>query len=158
MQRITPFLWFDGCAEEACNFYVAIFKKSRVAKVTHYGEGMPGPAGSVMIATFELDGQEFVALNGGPHFKFNESVSFYVKCDTQEEIDYYWERLCADGGKEVQCGWLKDKYGLCWQVVPRIIDELLTDKAPAKRDSVMRAVMTMVKFDIAALKRAHAEG
>src|SRR5438067_2096658 len=117
MQKITPFLWYDNQAEEAANFYVSIFKNSKVLEVTRYGDTGPGPKDSVMTVGFELDGQKFVALNGGPMFKFNESVSFVVNCETQEEIDYFWEKLSSDGGQEVQCGWLKDKFGLSWQVV-----------------------------------------
>jgi predicted 3-demethylubiquinone-9 3-methyltransferase (glyoxalase superfamily) len=154
MQKITPFLWFDGCAAEARDFYVSIFRNSKVLKTTHYGEGMPAPKGTVMTASFELDGQEFVALNGGPMFKFNESVSFVVNCDTQEEIDYYWQRL-SEGGKEVQCGWLKDKFGLSWQIVPRILGELVSDSNPKRGEAVMQAIMKMVKLDIAALRMAY---
>jgi predicted 3-demethylubiquinone-9 3-methyltransferase (glyoxalase superfamily) len=156
MQRITPFLWFNDKAEEAANFYTSIFKNSKITGVSHYGEGGPGPKGSVMIVTFELDGQEFTALNGNPKFPFTEAVSLVVNCKSQEEIDHYWDKLTA-GGKPVQCGWLKDKYGFSWQIVPTIIPELLQDSDPAKRDRVMAAVMKMVKLDIATLKRA-AEG
>ena len=154
MQRITPFLWFDNNAEEAARFYVGIFKNSKVKEMTHYtGEEPSGKKGSVMTVSFELDGQEFVALNGGPQFKFTEAVSFVVNCETQEEIDYYWEKLTAGGGEEVQCGWLTDKYGLSWQVVPTKIREWARDKAGFQR--VMHAVMQMKKLDIAALQRAH---
>ena len=154
MQKITPFLWFDKEAEEAMNFYVSIFKNSKVKGVTHYGEAGPGPAGTVMTASFELDGQEFVALNGGPHFKFTEAVSFVVNCETQAEVDEFWEKLSA-GGKTVQCGWLKDKFGLSWQIVPTALPRMLTDKDPEKSKRVFNAMMKMVKIDIAALQRAY---
>ena len=154
MQKITPFLWFDNQAEEAVNFYVSVFKNSNVKGMTHYtGEEPSGQKGAVMTVSFELDGQEFVALNGGPQFKFTEAVSLVVNCETQEEIDYYWEKLTADGGEEVQCGWLTDKYGLSWQVVPTKICEWAGD--PAKFQRVMHAVMQMKKIDIAALERAY---
>ena len=156
MQKITPFLWFDNQAEEAANFYISVFKNSKVKEVTHYtGEEPIGLKGSVMTVVFELNGQEFVALNGGPRFKFTEAVSFVVKCETQKEIDYYWEKLTADGGEEVQCGWLTDKYGLSWQVVPTKIHEWARD--PARFQRVMREIMPMKKLDLAALERA-AEG
>src|ERR687891_609796 len=129
MQRITPFLWFDNNAEEAMNFYVSVFKNSKVIRVTRYGEAGPGPAGTVMTVEFELDGQEFVGLNGGPHFQFTEAVSFTVRCDTQEEIDYYWAKL-SEGGQKSRCGWLKDKFGLSWQAEPRILGDLMADKDP----------------------------
>jgi predicted 3-demethylubiquinone-9 3-methyltransferase (glyoxalase superfamily) len=154
MQKITPFLWYDDKAEEAANFYVSTFKNSRVKKVTRYPEGSPGPVGSVMTVEFELDEQEFVALNGGPHFKFTEAVSFVVNCETQEEVDYFWEKLTADGGQESQCGWLKDKYGLSWQVVPTILPKLFEDKDPEKSKRVMQAMLQMKKIDIETLKRA----
>jgi predicted 3-demethylubiquinone-9 3-methyltransferase (glyoxalase superfamily) len=153
MQRITPFLWFDNQAEEAVKFYTSIFKNSKIGKTARYGEGGPGPKGSVMTIEFELDGQKFVALNGGPIFKFTEAISFVVNCETQAEIDEYWNKLSADG-QEVQCGWLKDKYGLSWQVVPSILGQLVQEKDPAKSQRVMAALMKMVKLDIAALKRA----
>jgi predicted 3-demethylubiquinone-9 3-methyltransferase (glyoxalase superfamily) len=154
MQKITPFLWFDKEAEEAMNFYVSIFKNSKVKGVTHYGEAGPGPAGTVVTASFELDGQEFVALNGGPNFKFTEAVSFVVNCETQAEVDEFWEQLSA-GGKTVQCGWLKDNYGLSWQIVPTALPRMLTDKDPEKSTRVFNAMMKMVKIDIAALQRAY---
>jgi predicted 3-demethylubiquinone-9 3-methyltransferase (glyoxalase superfamily) len=157
MQNITPFLWYDDKAEEAMNFYVEIFPRSKVKAVTRYGEGGPGPKGSVMTASFELDGVEFTALNGGPHFKFTEAISLVVHCRDQDEIDDYWRKLTAGGGQESQCGWLKDKFGLSWQVVPTILGELLTGKDPQKRERVMRALMPMKKLDIATLKKA-AEG
>ena len=154
MQGITPFLWFDKEAEEAANFYVSVFKNSKVKGVTRYtGEEPLGQKGSVMTVDFELDGQEFVALNGGPRFKFTEAVSFVVNCETQEEIDYYWEKLTAGGGEEVQCGWLTDKYGLSWQVVPAQIAEWARDAAGFQR--VMHAVMPMKKLDIATLQAAY---
>jgi predicted 3-demethylubiquinone-9 3-methyltransferase (glyoxalase superfamily) len=154
MQKISPFLWFDGQAEQATEFYVSIFKNSKILNVSRYGEAGPGPKGSVMTVEFELEGQTFVALNGGPEFKFNESVSFVVNCETQEEVDYFWEKLSADGGEKSRCGWLKDKFGLSWQVTPRILMELLLDKDEAKSQRAMKAMMEMDKIDIAALKRA----
>lgn len=157
MQKITPFLWFDNQAEEAANFYVSIFKNSKIGTVARYGESGPGPKGSVMTVAFELDGEKFTALNGGPIFKFTEAISLVVNCEDQEEIDYFWEKLSVDGGKEVECGWLKDKYGLCWQVVPTILGELVQSDDPAKSERVMKALMQMKKLDIARLKQA-AEG
>ena len=158
MQRITPFLWFDHQAEEAANFYVSIFRSSRIQGVTRYDEegakAAGRPKGSVMTVAFELDGQEFTALNGGPLFKFTEAMSLVVKCETQEEVDHFWERLSA-GGQEVQCGWLKDKFGLSWQVVPTALVEMLQDKDPQKAKRVMAAMLKMIKIDIAALKRAY---
>jgi predicted 3-demethylubiquinone-9 3-methyltransferase (glyoxalase superfamily) len=154
MQKVSPFLWFDSNAEEASNFYVSIFKNSKVLKVSRYGEGGPGPAGSVMIVNFQIEGQEFIALNGGPHFKFTEAISFSINCETQEEVDYYWNRLIAGGGQESQCGWLKDKFGLSWQVVPTILGELLADKDAKKGQRVMQAMLKMKKIDIPELKRA----
>jgi predicted 3-demethylubiquinone-9 3-methyltransferase (glyoxalase superfamily) len=154
MQKITPFLWFDGNAEEAVNFYVSIFKNSKIVKIARYGEAGPGPKGSVMTVVFELDGQEFIALNGGPHFKFNEAISFSVDCKTQQEVDEYWEKLSA-GGEEGPCGWLKDKYGLSWQVNPRILGELLSDPDPQKSKRVMEAMLRMKKIDIEALQQAY---
>ena len=157
-QKITPFFWYDNQAEEAMNFYVSIFKNSRVLGVIRYGKSGPGPEGSVLTAAFELEGQKFTALNGGPRFKFNESVSFVVNCETQEEIDYFWEKLSSDGGQESQCGWLKDKFGLSWQVVPTILPELITSKDPKKSESVMQAIMQMKKLDLAKLKQAAEQG
>jgi predicted 3-demethylubiquinone-9 3-methyltransferase (glyoxalase superfamily) len=154
MQKITPFLWFDKDAEAAMNFYVSIFKNSKAGAVTRYGEGAPQPAGTAMVAAFELEGQGFLALNGGPHFKFTEAVSFVVNCETQAEVDHYWENLSA-GGKPQQCGWLKDKFGLSWQIVPTALPRLLKDKDPEKRKRVFAAMMQMVKIDIAALQRAY---
>jgi len=156
MQRVSPFLWFDDDAEEAANFYTSIFKNSKIKGVSRYGEAGPGPKGSVMVLSFELDGQEFTALNGGPQFHFTEAVSFVVHCKDQDEVDHYWTKL-SEGGQEVQCGWLKDKFGLSWQIVPTILPELMQDKDPARRERVMKAMLQMVKMDIAGLKRA-AEG
>jgi predicted 3-demethylubiquinone-9 3-methyltransferase (glyoxalase superfamily) len=159
MQRITPFLWFNDNAEEAVKFYTSIFKKSKIGKIARYdeaGEKAAGrPAGSVMTIEFEIEGQDFIALNGGPHFKFNEAVSFVVSCKTQTEVDYYWNKLSA-GGKEVQCGWLTDKFGLSWQIVPTILGELMSDKDPVKSQRVMEAMLKMVKLDINKLKAAYA--
>ena len=155
-QRITPFLWFDTQAEEAANFYVSVFKNSKVMGVVRYGDVGPGPKGSVMTVEFELAGLKFVGLNGGPHFKFTEAVSFAISCATQEEVDYFWEKLTADGGQESQCGWLKDKYGLSWQVVPSRAIELLKDKDTAKSQRVMQAIMPMKKIDLATLEKAAA--
>jgi len=157
MQEITPFLWFDTQAEEAANLYVSIFKNSKILKVARYGEAGPGPAGSVMIMNFQIEGQEFIALNAGPRFKFTEAISFVINCRTQEEVDHYWNKLTADGGQESMCGWLKDKYGLSWQVTPTILGELMTDKDAKKAQRVMQAMLQMKKIDIAALKRAYAE-
>jgi predicted 3-demethylubiquinone-9 3-methyltransferase (glyoxalase superfamily) len=154
MQKITPFLWFDNQAEEAMNFYLSIFKNSKKLTVTRYGPAGPGPDGSVMTAVFELNGQQFTALNGGPLYKFTEAVSFVISCETQEEIDHYWYSLGA-GGTEQQCGWLKDKFGLSWQIVPSILGELFDSKHPAKSQRAMKAMLKMVKFDIAALKKAY---
>jgi predicted 3-demethylubiquinone-9 3-methyltransferase (glyoxalase superfamily) len=154
MQKITPFLWFDDKAEEAMNFYVSIFKNSKVVSVTRYGDAGPGPKGTVMTATFQLEGQEFVALNGGPQFKFTEAISFVVNCETQEEVDSFWEKL-SEGGEKSRCGWLKDKFGLSWQVVPTILEKMYQDKDPEKSQRVMKAMMQMDKMDIAALKQAY---
>lgn len=154
MQLITPFLWFDNNAEEAMNFYVSVFKNSRAGRVTRYGAAGPGPAGSVMTVEFELDGQKFVGLNGGPHFKFNEAVSFTVRCETQEEIDYYWDKL-SEGGQTSRCGWLKDKFGLSWQVEPRILGDLMADKDPEKAKRVMEAMLKMDKIDIEPIRRVY---
>lgn len=153
-QRITPFLWFDTRAEEAANHYVSIFKNSKVTLVTRYGETGPGKKGSVMTVSFELDGQEFTALNAGPQFPFTEAVSFMVNCESQEEIDYFWEKLSA-GGKEVQCGWLKDKFGLPWQIVPTEFFDLVSKGTAEQSDRVMTAMMQMVKMDLAKLKEAY---
>jgi predicted 3-demethylubiquinone-9 3-methyltransferase (glyoxalase superfamily) len=161
MQKITPCLWFDSQAEEAAKFYVSIFKNSRIGNMTRYGEAgaeVSGrPKGSVMTVTFEIEGQEFVALNGGPHFKFSEAISFMVKCETQNEIDEMWEKL-SQGGKEGQCGWLKDKYGLSWQIVSPVWDEMLRDKDVKKSERVMKAILQMSKPDIKTLKQAYDNG
>jgi predicted 3-demethylubiquinone-9 3-methyltransferase (glyoxalase superfamily) len=152
--RLTPFLWFDQQAEEAAAFYTSIFKNSRVEGVTRYSEAGPGPKGSVMTVNFVLDGQQFVALNGGPHFKFTEAISFVVNCETQQEVDEFWEKLSA-GGQEVECGWLKDKYGLAWQVVPTVLFEMLQTGDPEQSGRVMKAVFQMKKLDIAELQAAY---
>jgi predicted 3-demethylubiquinone-9 3-methyltransferase (glyoxalase superfamily) len=154
MQKITPFLWFDNNAEEAMNFYVSVFKNSEIVSVTRYGEGGPGPKGTVMTGTFHLDGQDFMALNGGPHFKFTEAISLFVNCETQQEVDELWEML-SEGGAKSQCGWLKDKYGLSWQIVPKVLGELLNDMDPEKSKRVMEALLKMTKLDIKTLKRAY---
>ena len=154
MQRITPFLWFDDQAEEAMNFYVSIFKNSKVGRVRRYGEAGPGPKGSVMSATFQLEGQEFMALNGGPHFSFTPAISFFVNCETQEEVDELWKKLSA-GGKAERCGWLKDKYGLSWQIIPSALGRLMGDNNAAKAQSVMKAMLEMDKIDIARLQQAY---
>ena len=148
MQKITPFLWFDDKAEEAMNFYVSIFKNSKIVSVTRYGEAGPGPKGTVMTATFQLDGQEFAALNGGPQFKFTEAISFVVNCKTQEEVNVFWEKL-SEGGEKSRCGWLKDKYGLSWQIVPTVLEEMLQDNDAGRSQRVMRAMLQMDKIDIA---------
>jgi predicted 3-demethylubiquinone-9 3-methyltransferase (glyoxalase superfamily) len=154
MQKITPFLWFDQQAEEAMNFYVSIFKNSKILDVTRYGEEGPGKNGSVMSGTFQLEGQEFYALNGGPVFTFSQAISFFVSCETQPEIDAFWEKLSA-GGEKQQCGWLKDKYGISWQIVPVLLGRLLNDPDPVKSGRVMKAMLQMKKLDIALLKRAY---
>lgn len=157
MQKITPFLWFDDQAEEAAKFYTSIFKKSKILHKVHYGEDAANksgrPAGSVMTVVFEIEGQRFIALNGGPYFKFNEAVSFVVSCDTQAEVDKFWKKL-SFGGKESQCGWLKDKYGVSWQIVPSILGELLSSGDTTKTRRVMQALLQMRKLDIRALKKA----
>jgi predicted 3-demethylubiquinone-9 3-methyltransferase (glyoxalase superfamily) len=154
MQKITPFLWFDSNAEEAMNFYTAIFKNSKIGQVRRYGEAGPGPKGSVMTATFQIEGQEFMALNGGPHYKFTPAISFFVSCETQKEVDELWEKLSA-GGEAMQCGWLKDKFGVAWQIIPKALGELLGDKDPKKSQRVMKAMMGMVKIDVEGLKTAY---
>ena len=154
MQKITTMLWFDGQAEEAAKFYVSIFKNAKMGKVARYGDAGPGPKGAVMVASFEVEGREFTALNAGPQFKFNESVSFVVHCKTQEEVDYYWDKLLAGGGEGSMCGWLKDKFGLSWQITPDVLLELVSDPDPAISQSVMKAMMQMRKIDIEALKKA----
>jgi predicted 3-demethylubiquinone-9 3-methyltransferase (glyoxalase superfamily) len=158
MQKITPFLWFDDKAEEAVTFYTSIFKNSKIGKIARYGDAgaqVSGrPKGTVMTVAFQLEGQEFVALNGGPQFKFTEAISFVVNCQTQDELDEYWQKL-SDGGQEVQCGWLKDKYGLSWQIVPTILGEMLSDPDPKKAERVMKAMLQMKKIDIKGLKQAY---
>jgi predicted 3-demethylubiquinone-9 3-methyltransferase (glyoxalase superfamily) len=158
MQRISPSLWFDDKAEEAANFYTSIFKNSKIVKIARYGEAGAAvsgrPKGSVMTVAFQLEGQEFVALNGGPQFKFTEAVSLVVNCQTQEEVDEYWKKLSA-GGQEVQCGWLKDKYGLSWQIVPTVLGDMLTDPDSKKAERVMKAMLQMKKIDIKGLKQAY---
>jgi predicted 3-demethylubiquinone-9 3-methyltransferase (glyoxalase superfamily) len=153
MQKITPFLWFDHQAEEAARFYTSIFKKSKVGKISRYGDAGPGPKGSVMTVEFKLEGQDFIALNGGPIYRFTPAISLFVDCRTQKEVDGLWNKLSA-GGKEVQCGWLEDKYGLSWQIVPNVLMRLLQDKDARKSQKVMQAMMQMKKLDIEGLKRA----
>ena len=160
MQRITPCLWFDKNGEEAAKYYVSVFlgggkKNSKILDTTYYGPNMHLPKGTVLTVSFILDGQEFMALNGGPAFQFTEAVSFALLCETQKEIDYFWGKLTSGGGKEVQCGWLKDKYGLSWQIVPAILEKMRRDKDPKKVDKVMQAMMKMIKLDIATLKAAY---
>jgi len=156
MQKITPFLWFNTEAEEAANYYVAIFKDARILKIVRFGEAGPGPPGAVMTVLFEIHGHQLTALNGGPQFKFSEAISLVVRCDSQQEIDTLWIQLSAQGGEESRCGWVRDKYGLSWQLVPAVLTELLSDKDPAKAQRAMQAMMQMGKLDIAALKKAHA--
>jgi predicted 3-demethylubiquinone-9 3-methyltransferase (glyoxalase superfamily) len=151
MKKITPFLWFEDQAEEAANYYVSIFKNSRVLNIS------PGPNGKAFTVVFELDGQEFTALNGGPEFKFTEAISFFVNCKTQAEVDELWEKLTA-GGEEIQCGWLKDRYGLSWQIVPTALGEFLGDPDPVKSQRVMQAMLKMKKIEIAGLRRAYEQG
>ena len=153
----TTCLWFDGQAEEAANYYASIFEDSRIGRISRYTEAGPGPAGAVLAVEFELNGQRFVALNGGPQFTFNEAISFQIHCDTQDEIDYYWSRL-TDGGKEIDCGWLKDRYGVCWQVIPAGLGDMIGDPDPEKAKRATEAMLSMKKFDIAALERAYAGG
>ncbi len=157
MQKITPFLWFDNNAEEAAEFYVSIFKNSKILNVSRYGDAGPGPKGSVMVVNFQLAGQEFTALNGGPQFKFSEAFSLVVNCENQKELDEYWSKLTSGGGQESQCGWLKDKFGFSWQIVPTELGKLISAKDPAKTNRVMQAVLQMKKLDIAKLRQA-AEG
>ncbi|HXR42670.1 MAG TPA: VOC family protein [Acidothermaceae bacterium] len=153
MQKTRPCLWFDTQAEEAATFYTSLFKNSEITEVSRYGEAGPGPAGSVLTVTFTLDGDEFLALNGGPEFKFNEAVSFQINCDDQDEVDHFWNSL-SDGGEEGPCGWLKDKFGLSWQVVPTALPRLLSDPDPGRADRAMKAMLSMGKLDIAALEKA----
>ena len=154
MQKITPFLWFNDNAEEAMNFYISIFKNSKVVSVSRYGDAGPGPKGSVMVGKFEIEGQEFMALNGGPIYKLTPAVSFVVNCETQQEVDDFWDKLTA-GGQPIQCGWLTDKYGVSWQIVPTILGTLMADKDPAKSGRVMKAMLQMIKIDVAGLQRAY---
>jgi predicted 3-demethylubiquinone-9 3-methyltransferase (glyoxalase superfamily) len=154
MQKITPFLWFDDKAEEAMDFYISIFKNSKVIGVSRYGEEGPGPEGTVMSARFELEGQKFFALNGGPQFTFSSAISFFVDCETQQEVDELWEKL-SEGGETLQCGWLKDKFGLTWQIIPSALGDMLQDEDDEKSARVMKAMLQMVKIDIAGLKRAY---
>ena len=156
MQKITPFLWFDNQAEEAMNFYTSIFKNAKAGNISRYGEAGPGPAGSVLATSFELEGLQFTALNGGPPFKFTEAISFHVACESRGEVDYYWSKL-SEGGEIQQCGWLKDKYGVSWQIIPTALPKLLGDPDREKASSVMRAMLQMKKIDIAKLEQA-AEG
>lgn len=155
MQKIIPCLWFDGKVEEAINFYTSLFKNSKIKNISRYGEGAPQPAGTILVATFELEGQEFMILNGGPMFKLTEAISLSVSCETQEEIDFYWEKLSSNGGQESQCGWLKDKFGLSWQIVPTALSKLLQATDPKKASNVMGALMQMQKLDIAKLEQAY---
>jgi predicted 3-demethylubiquinone-9 3-methyltransferase (glyoxalase superfamily) len=161
MRKITPFLWFEGNAEEAAKYYISIFKNSKIVQVTRYGDAgakaSGRPKGSVMTVVFELEGQEFIALNGGPEFKFSPAVSFVVNCATQKEIDELWEKL-SEGGQQIECGWLTDKYGVTWQIVPDVIEELLSDRDPERAERVMQAVVRMKKLDIATLKKAYEKG
>ncbi|PGH52674.1 VOC family protein [Streptomyces sp. Ru87] len=152
----TTCLWFDGRVEEAANYYVSVFKDSKLGGIARYTEAGPGPAGSVITAEFEINGQKFVALNGGPEFSFTEAISFQIFCDDQDEVDYYWDALTADGGQEVQCGWVKDKYGVSWQVIPSGFVELVQDPDPEKAKRATEAMMSMKKLDLAAVRRAHA--
>jgi predicted 3-demethylubiquinone-9 3-methyltransferase (glyoxalase superfamily) len=154
MQKITPFLWFDDKAEEAVNFYLSVFKNSKIISVSRHGEGRPGPKGTAMSVTFQLDGQDFYALNGGPHFTFTPAISFFVNCETQQEVDDLWEKLSA-GGKKDRCGWLKDKYGLSWQIIPTTLGKLLHDKDAEKSKRVMQAMLQMDKIDIKTLQQAY---
>jgi len=157
MQKITPFLWFNGQAEEAAKFYVSIFKNSKVGRVSRYGDAGPGPKGSVMSVTFQLEGQEFFALNGGPQYSFTPAISFFVNCETQQEVDELWAKLSA-GGRTDQCGWLQDRFGLSWQIVPTVLGKLLGDKDPQKASRVMQAMLKMTKLDIKGLQQAYDRG
>jgi len=153
MQKITPFLWFDGNAEEAANFYISIFKNSKMGKISRYGDAGPGPKGSVMSVTFQIEGQEFFALNGGPQFKFTPAISFFVNCETQQEVDDLWEKLSA-GGRTDRCGWLQDKFGVSWQIIPTVLGQLLGDKDPQRAKRAMQAMLQMTKIDGKALEQA----
>ena len=154
MQKITPFLWFDGKAEEAMNFYVSVFKNSKIVRIARYGEGGPGTTGTVMTGTFLIEGQEFIALNGGPQFTFSPAISFLVNCGTQQEVDELWEKL-SEGGEKQRCGWLKDQYGVSWQIVPTALGKLLNDSDPVKSKNVMQAMLQMDKIDIERLQQAY---
>lgn len=154
MQKITPFLWFNGNAEEAANFYVSVFKNSKVKAIKRWAEGGPAPAGSVMSVEFELEGLEFIALNGGPQFQFTPAISLFVNCNEQEEVDELWSKL-TDGGEEQPCGWLEDKFGLSWQIIPSLLGKLMNDKDPAKASRVMQAMLQMKRIDIKKLKAAY---
>jgi len=154
-QKITTYLWFDNNAEEAMNFYVSIFKDSKIVELVRYGDAGPGPKGTVMAGTFQLEGQTFMALNGGPHFKFTEAISLFVNCESQEEVDDLWSKLTAGGGAPSQCGWLKDKFGLSWQIIPSVLLRMLADKDPEKAKRVMEAMLQMTKIDIGKLKQAY---
>src|SRR5688572_3051479 len=156
MQKISPFLWFNDNAEAAAKFYVSVFKQGKITHISHYTEGSPAPAGTVMTVEFELFGQEFVALNGGPHFRFTEAISFVIHCKTQREVDYYWQKLSSGGGETSQCGWLKDKFGLSWQIVPTALLDLFKSKDRAQSTRVMQAMLQMTKLDIKKLKQAAA--
>jgi predicted 3-demethylubiquinone-9 3-methyltransferase (glyoxalase superfamily) len=153
MQKITPFLWFDGNAEEAANFYISIFKNSKLGKISRYGDAGPGPKGTAMSVTFQIEGQEFFALNGGPQFKFTPAISFFVNCETQQEVDDLWEKLSA-GGRTDRCGWLQDKFGLSWQIIPTVLGQLLGDKDPQRAKRAMQAMLQMTKLDIKKLQQA----
>jgi predicted 3-demethylubiquinone-9 3-methyltransferase (glyoxalase superfamily) len=155
MQKITPCLWFEGNGQEAADFYLSVFPNAKKGRVSYYGEGAPLPAGTLLTVELELEGQQFLILNGGPYVKFNDAVSFTVYCETQEEVDYYWDKLTADGGLEVQCGWLKDKFGVSWQITPTIMAQYVTDSDPEKVSRVMQTMMKMIKLDIATLQRAY---
>ncbi|MAS37210.1 MAG: hypothetical protein CL610_24630 [Anaerolineaceae bacterium] len=155
MQKITPFLWFDDNAEDAINFYTSIFEDSEVFNISRYPEGAPMPAGTLMSATFRLEDQAFMVLNAGPQFKFTEAISFYVNCETQAEVDDLWAKLTADGGEEAPCGWLKDKFGLSWQIIPKALGEMLADPDPAKAGRVMQAMLQMHKIEVSKLKAAY---
>jgi predicted 3-demethylubiquinone-9 3-methyltransferase (glyoxalase superfamily) len=155
MQKIVTFLWFDDKAEEAANFYVSIFKNSKITNLSRYGEAGPGPKGTAMVVEFELEGQSFMALNGGPHFHFTPAISLVVNCETQQEVDEFWDKLLSDGGQPSRCGWLQDKYGLSWQIVPTVLGKLMSDPDPEKSKRVTQAMLQMVKLDIARLQQAY---
>ena len=157
MQKVTPFLWFDGKAEEAMNFYTSIFKNSKIVSIKYWGEGSTFPKRHVMSGTFELDGQQFHVMDAGPKFKFTEAISLFVSCETQQEVDHFWGKLC-EGGEEQRCGWLKDKFGVSWQIVPSVLGEMLQDKNPKKSKQVMEALLKMDKIDISLLKQAYEQG